>query len=187
MTSRWLVGAAAKRNVTIEWRSLSLGVLNAGREIPERFRPAMEAGRSAHRLIVALRADGRNDLVGDLYTELGRHIHHDGEAPTVDLVAQAATTVGAGAWAAAAEDPAWDVTVEESTAEAVALTGPDVGSPVLAFGEPRVGIFGPIVSPPPTGEDAVRLFDHTLALMTIPGFFELKRGRDGGPLFGPRP
>ena len=58
---------------------------------------------------------------------------------------------------------------------------------MLAFGEPRVGIFGPIVSPPPTGTDAVALLDHVLALAAMPAFFELKRDRNGGAQFGPRP
>ena len=65
--------------------------------------------------------------------------------------------------------------------------GSDVGSPLLAFGDPRVGIFGPIVSPPPSGDDAVTLLDHVLAVATMTSFYELKRGRQGDPQFGPRP
>lgn len=65
--------------------------------------------------------------------------------------------------------------------------GSGVGSPVLAFGEPRTGIFGPIVSPPPSGEKAVALLEHVVAAVTMPAFYELKRERRGGPQYGPRP
>lgn len=187
MTSRWLVDAAGQRNIEIEWRSLSLGVLNEGNEIPEAYRAAVAAGRAAHRVIAALLAAGRDDLVGEFYTEYGRRAHHDGEAPSIELVRSVADAVGAEDWADAVEDASWDAAVSESTHLAVGLAGPDVGSPVLAFGTPRTAIFGPIVSPPPRGDDAVRLLEHVIDAAAIPGFYELKRGRGAGPQFGPRP
>jgi len=50
-----------------------------------------------------------------------------------------------------------------------------------------VGIFGPIVSPPPTDEQAQRLLDVVLLVAQCPGFFEIKRGRAGKVQLGPRP
>ena len=78
-TSRWLVDASAATGTEVRWRNLSLAVVNAGREIPERFRAAQQAAARAHRVIAALLAAGRNDLVGDFYTEWGRRFHHDCE------------------------------------------------------------------------------------------------------------
>ena len=122
------------------------------------------------------------------YTEWGRRFHHDRVTPTEGLAATVAAASGAEQWAAAAADDHWDADVEASTKEGQELAGgSDVGSPLLAFGEPRVGIFGPIVSPPPSGDDAVTLLDHVLAVATMPSFYELKRGRQGDPQFGPRP
>ncbi len=187
MTSRWLVDAASARSVDIVWRSLSLGVVNAGREIPEQYRGGVEAGRAAHRVFAALRAEGRNDLVGEVYTEFGRRVHHDGQAPSVSLVQEIVEGAGAAAWAGAVDDDKWDAEVESSTKEAIELAGPDVGSPVLAFDDPRIAIFGPIVSPPPSGSEAATLFDSIVALARRPAFKELKRGRTQGPEFGPRP
>lgn len=187
-TSRWLVDAAGQTGAEIQWRSLSLGVINADRDIPEQYRAGMEAGAKAHRVIAALRAADRNDLVGDFYTEWGRRTHHDGVEPTAELAGEVATAVGAEQWALAADDASWDVEIERSTKEGQDLAGgSDVGSPVLAFGSPRVGFFGPIVSPPPQGEGATALLDHVVAAAETPGFFELKRGRNEGPKFGPRP
>lgn len=188
MTSRWLIDATAHSESSIEWRNLSLGVVNADREIPEQYRSAVEAAKRAHRVIAALRADGRNDLIGEYYTEWGRRVHHDGVKPSPELAAEIAEAVGAGDWAKAADDERWDAEVEASTQEGQDLAGgSDVGSPVIAFGEPRVAVFGPIVSPPPTGAEAVALLDHVVAATTMPGFYELKRGRTSGPELGPRP
>jgi hypothetical protein len=56
-----------------------------------------------------------------------------------------------------------------------------VGSPVLAHGDPPVGMFGPILNPGPRGEEGVRLLDLVLAAAEVDGFFEIKRGRPEGP------
>ncbi len=85
------------------------------------------------------------------------------------------------------DDSGWDAAVEASTKQAIDLAGPDVGSPVMAWGDPRVGIFGPIVSPGPRGEPAARLLDLVLEAGAIDGFFELKRGRSEGPAIPARP
>jgi hypothetical protein len=187
MTSRWLVDAAAQAGTAIEWRSLSLAVINRGKEVPEQFRAARDASVRVHRVMASLRAAGRNDLIGALYTEYGRRTFHDDEPRSPQLVQAVAEAVGAGAWAAAADDESLDAAVEASTVEACELAGPDVGSPVLAWGEPRRGTFGPIVSPPPAGADALALLEHVVALRDIPGVYEVKRGRRAGPEFGPRP
>ena len=44
MTAGWLVDAAEQVGAGIEWRNLSLAVVNVDREIPKQYRSAMEAG-----------------------------------------------------------------------------------------------------------------------------------------------
>jgi 2-hydroxychromene-2-carboxylate isomerase len=180
LTSRWLLDAARQRDVDVTWRSLSLSVVNAGK-IPEQYADRLHASAAAHRVFAAMHDAGRNDLVGAMYTAIGSRTHDGGEDLSLDLVREAAEAAGAGEWAAAIDDPGWDAAVERSTAEAVDMAGPDVGSPVLAHGSPRVAMFGPIVSPGPRGEDSARLLDLVLAAAEVGGFFELKRGRRGGP------
>ena len=62
----------------------------------------------------------------------------------------------------------------------------DVGTPVIhvpgADGT-TVAFFGPVVTPAPKGEAAGRLWDGTLLVAGTPGFFEIKRTRDQGPVF----
>lgn len=186
-TSRWLVEVAQARGLDIDWRPLSLAVLNAGREISAQYRPVMEVGHATLRLVAALRAAGREREIGDLYTELGRRLFYDEGAPSMALVAGAAKAVGAGDLAAAPTDTFFDGAVEASTEEAIQLGGPDVGSPVLVVGDSQRGFHGPIVSPPPTGEDAVRLWEAIAMFSEVPGVYEVKHGREGGVTFGPRP
>ena len=188
MTSRWLVDAAAQTDREITWRNLSLGVINAGRDIPDKYRAPMKAAHRAHRIIAAMRAGDRNDEIGDYYTEWGRRFHHDRAEPTDELAVAVAAACGAGEWAGAADDERWDADIEASTKEGQELAGgSDVGSPIVVVGSPRRGLFGPIVSPPPSGDEAAALLDHVLAIAALPAFYELKRGRQGGPQFGIRP
>ena len=180
LTSRWLLDAAPQRDVAITWRSLSLFVLNDG-DVPEQYAGPVRASAGAHRLFAALDDAGRNDLVGAVYTAIGTRVHDGGDHLTPEVVREAATSAGAGDWLGAVGDERWDGTVELSTKAAVDLTGPDVGSPILVHGSPRVGVFGPIVNPGPRGPAAARLLDHVLAVSQTDGFFELKRGRSSGP------
>ena len=186
-TARWLVEVAPVRGLTIDWRPLSLTVLNAGKEIPQQYRASMDVGHATLRLVTAIRDAGRESIIGALYTEVGRRLFYDREAPTMALVTGAAEAVGAGDLAAAATDTALDAAVEASTKEAIEFGGPDVGSPILLVGGGTRGFHGPIVSPPPHGEDALRLWDAVAAFAQVRGAYEIKHGRSGGVTFGPRP
>ncbi len=53
--------------------------------------------------------------------------------------------------------------------------------------DPPTAFFGPIVSPPPTGQAALDLWDRLSGMADQPSFFELKRSRSEGPQLGPRP
>ncbi len=64
---------------------------------------------------------------------------------------------------------------------AISLVGNDVGTPVVAIGE--AAFFGPVISPAPKGEQAGRLWDGLALCLEVPGFYELKRARKGGPDF----
>ncbi|MGE3289393.1 MAG: hypothetical protein AB7J32_25305 [Pseudonocardia sp.] len=78
--------------------------------------------------------------------------------------------------AAALDDPAWDAVVQTESDEALALTGRDVGTPILHFRPPDgPAFFGPVISRLPTEDDAERLWDHVIGLASFPGFTELKR------------
>jgi hypothetical protein len=48
-------------------------------------------------------------------------------------------------------------------------------------------MFGPIISPPPTGVDAQTLWDAVALLVPAEGVYEIKRGRKAGVAAGTRP
>ncbi|MBV9280591.1 MAG: DsbA family protein [Chloroflexi bacterium] len=186
ITSRWLVEVAEAREVDVDWRTLSLAELNGGVDrMPAQFQEAGRFSMRALRMIEAMRATGASGRVGAFYTELGMRLHVDGEPAVTDLLRRAADVAGVGGYTGAADDPSWDAAVAGSTAIAMRLAGPDVGSPVLQLDGRTWGLHGPIVSPAPGGEDALRLWDALLTLVHVPGFYELKRGRTGAPQIQP--
>src|SRR5581483_11846559 len=86
----------------------------------------------------------------------------------------------------AADSDAYDEALRASHKEGISLVGEDVGTPVIAVDGPdgsRVAFFGPVVTPAPKGEAAARLWDGTLLVAGIPGFYEIKRTRTVGPIF----
>lgn len=177
-TSRWLVAVAAERDVTVQWRSFSLSILNGG-NTPEEYKPMMDASAQALRLIEALRAAGRNDAIGDFYTEIGTRTHEAGTALTADVVVAAAAAAGVDDLSSALDDESWDAAVKESHEYAFGSAGPDIGSPVLwVSGAPR-GVHGPIigVAETPPLEESLAIWDAVVPLSRSSHFFELKRGR----------
>ena len=76
----------------------------------------------------------------------------------------------------ALDDTTLDDEIRAETEEALALTGRDVGTPILHFQPPGgTAFFGPVISRLPTPDDAGALWDHVIALASFPGFAEIKR------------
>lgn len=74
------------------------------------------------------------------------------------------------------DDESWDEVIRTETDEALALTGRDVGTPILHFLPPGgTAFFGPVISRLPSEADAGALWDHVIGLASFPGFAELKR------------
>ena len=75
----------------------------------------------------------------------------------------------------------FDAALRESHDAGISKVGEDVGTPIISVN--GVAFFGPVISPAPKGEEALRLFDGIVAAAAFPGFFELKRTRTVGPKF----
>ena len=175
-TSRWLVAAAAARGVTLHWRAFSLKILN-GDDIPEQYRAATDASHRSLRLVEALRADRREETVAAFYTELGTRVHEQGAALTDDLVLRAAEAAGVEDAESVLDEQRWDSSVRESHEAALALAGPDIGSPVLHADGATRGLHGPIIDVVPGRDEALAIWDSVVPLMRIDTFYEVKRGR----------
>lgn len=184
ITSRWLRDVVApERDLTIDWRPISLYVRNEDNpDLPEEYREPARWTMRWLRVVEALRADGKADEIDALYTELGTRIHRD-ESHDFD-VAEALAAAGVDAsYAAAFDDDTLDEAVRASTAEAEAVAGDDVGTPIIAYEIDGVwkGYFGPVIPAVVEGEAGLRLWDGLSMLIQTDGFYELKRTRDVGP------
>lgn len=186
LTSRWILEVEKVRSVEVRWHVMSLAVLNEGKEVPEEYRELMLKAWGPVRTIIAAQQDHGDDVVGRLYTEIGSRIHPDGKDYDT-AVAEAIDALGLpSSLLDAATSTEFDEEVRASHAEGITLVGQDVGTPVIAVPGPDgdlVAFFGPVVSPAPLGDAAGRLWDGTLLVAGIPGFFELKRTRTVDPIF----
>ncbi|MGW8986842.1 mycothiol-dependent nitroreductase Rv2466c family protein [Streptomyces parvus] len=190
MTSRWMLEVEKVRDVEVRWHVMSLAVLNEDKldELPEEYRDMLaNQAWGPVRVVIAAQQLHGDDVVGPLYTALGTRFHNNGEGPTPEAVAAALKDVGlpAGLAEYAGKDT-YDTELRASHKEGIDKVGQEVGTPVIAVpgadGE-QVAFFGPVVTPAPKGEEAAKLWDGTLLVASIPGFYEIKRTRTQGPVF----
>lgn len=185
ITSRWITEVADHRDLDLTWRSFSLALKNDA-DGSKSYRRSEEWGLRGLRVIEAVRRDLGDGAVGRVYAEMGARKHNDG----IDFPDHADVLSALGidrTLAEAADDDAWNTVIEASMDAALELAGDDVGVPTIVY-EGRTAFFGPVISPAPTGEAALRLWDSLVTLATTTdGFFELKRTREVGPIFGSRP
>ncbi len=192
VTSRWVVNVAEQRPLTVDWRPLSLRVLNEplGYEgKPAEYPDAHQRGLEMLRVVHAAREKYGSGAVGDLYTAMGEAVWNAPapEEATFEAVLSetarprdlASVLVEVGmdeSLAEAAEDSGRDEALREETQQAVDRAGGGVGTPILSFSPPDgPAFFGPVIDTAPEGDDAVRLWDSVATLATWPAFAELKR------------
>lgn len=182
MASRWMEEVERVRPVDVTWSVMSLAVLNEGRDLPDEYRDLMDRGWGPVRVIIAAAQEYGDKVVKPLYDAMGTRIHLEGEKDFDAVIAAALDEVGIdGALARFAGSDAVDDLLRASHERGISLVGDEVGTPVVAVN--GVAFFGPVVSPAPKGEDAGRLWDGCVLVAGTPGFFELKRSRDVGPIF----
>jgi hypothetical protein len=193
MTSKWVRLVQDQRDYSVDWRFISLRLVNSEVDYDSHFPPEYEAGHTAGlrllRVAHRVRAEHGRELVGPLYEALGTRIFDSApvepRSSTDDLdtrgtaafLAPALEEVGLPAdLVEALDDDALDAELRAETDEALALTGKDVGTPIIHFQPPTgVAFFGPVISRLPDDDEAVRLWDHVVGLASFPGFAELKR------------
>jgi hypothetical protein len=190
LTSRWMLEVESVRDVHTRFHVMSLAVLNEGRALPPDYRALMDSSWGPARMALAVEQRFGPESLRAFYTAAGTRIHpgraERGIAPFAEALSELAVAAGR-----PADDPAYLSLLEafDTVANDDALrashhagadpVGPDVGTPILHVN--GAAIFGPVVSPAPTGEEAGRLFDGFRALTMSPAFFELKRSRTADP------
>ena len=183
ITSRWLLAAKEVRDVDVNFHVMSLAVLNEGRDMPENYKELLALAWKPVRVLIAAEQQHGNTVVEPLYSAMGRRYHVENKKDLDVVIAESLAETGLEASLAdAATSTEFDEAVKASHHAGMDPVGFDVGTPVLHVnGE---AIFGPVITPAPTGEEAGRLLDGVIAVMSVPGFYELKRSRTQGPIFG---
>lgn len=182
MTSRWLVEVQRVREVEVRWHVMSLSVLNEGRDLPEDYRELMDDSWGPVRVLTAAKELYGAEHLKPLYDAMGTRRHPDGRRDTPAIIRESLDEAGLPASLAAyADTDEFDEQLRGSHAEAIAIVGDEVGTPVVAVN--GTAYFGPVMTPAPKGEDAGRLWDGFVLVTGVPGFYELKRTRTKGPVF----
>lgn len=187
MTSRWIHEVAAQRPIEPRWHVMSLSVLNSDREdLPENYRTLLAEAWGPVRVCIAASEKYGPEVLGRLYTELGTRFHLEQAPRTKETYAAALEAAGLDpALADAADSTEYDDEVRASHKDGIDRVGQEVGTPVISVPGPDgdVAFFGPVVTPAPRGEAAVKLWDGVLLVAGTDGFFELKRTRTRDPIF----
>ena len=187
ITSRWLVEVAEHRDLQITWQLFSLRYHNKTNPDYDWIRDALDDQHPAMRILAATKQQHGNAAVGKLYTALGVLIHYDDDehlSRLSDAIAAAglpADIIEEG------NNESWDDVLEQSTERAHDIVGKTVGIPIVVIDGAVSTYFGPVMSPAPRGDEALKLWDAYVVLGSVSGVYEIKRAREVEPLFGPRP
>ena len=189
MTSKWVRMVAAQRDYTVDWRFISLRLINSAVDYDSHFPVGYEEGHTSGlrllRVAARVRAEHGRAAVGPFYEAVSSEIFDAPGAAELTPATRgsrafvepllAAASLPAGL-ADALGDPRWDEEIRAEGDEGLSLTGRDVGTPIIHFSPPGgTAFFGPVISRLPDPGDAVRLWDHVTGLAGFPGFAELKR------------
>ena len=188
ITSRWVVKVAEQSDYRVDWRFISLRLLNKHKDYATEFPPGYDEGHTAGlrmlRVAAAVRADlGRAPLgalvtaYGESYWDRPQGTETAGWLSTTEHVTEVLAAAGLPtSYADALDDTSWDELLDEETELALSRTGRDVGTPIITFRPPTgVSFFGPVISRVPADEEAVPLWDAVTTLAEFPGFAEMKR------------
>jgi 2-hydroxychromene-2-carboxylate isomerase len=177
-TSRWLLGVTQSRGLVIDWRLMSLAILNKDKPIAGPARARQEGGRRAARLLTAVDEKYDTEAMERLYAEIGARIHEKRREIDDRVMLEALEDSGLPSHLLSmADSDQMDEYLVESHYEGQDRIGTEAGSPILAIGD-GPGFFGPVVVPIPEGESAEKLFDAVRLLSAVPEFSELRTARN---------
>lgn len=182
ITSRWLLEAAAVRDLDVRFHVMSLAVLNENRETSPEYTEWLKTAYRPVRVLIAAEERHGNGAVEGLYSAMGTRRHVRQEKDWDEIIAKSLADVGLEVeLISAADDMNFDKALRRSHVEGMDPVGYDVGTPVIHVDD--IAFFGPVVTPAPKGEAAGRLYDGVMMVAGTPGFFEIKRARIDEPSF----
>ncbi len=175
-TAQWLAAVADKTGIVVDWRLMSLAVLNEGREMPPKQQARMRDSERVGRLMAAIRDEHGNAGLATAYFAFAERYLDQSEPVDDELIAHVLGTVKS--WDVTPEvmsDSSWDELVWRSHQAGQDALGETGGSPIVRINGHT--FFGPVLTAPPDPAAVETLFDAVSALAAIPQFTQLQRPR----------
>jgi 2-hydroxychromene-2-carboxylate isomerase len=182
-TSLWVREVRRRRDLAVTWRFFSLEEVNlvAGKRHP--WERPWSYGFGQMRVGALIRRDLGNDALDRWYAAVGKAFFFDGLKTHVPEV-HAGVIAGAGFDASFVDRAVADDTtlteVREEHQDAVARYGAH-GVPTLVL-EHEYALYGPVVVPAPTGDDAVALWELVGSMQRFPQLYELRHPKTTGDI-----
>ncbi len=176
-TSLWLREVRSRVGISINWRFFSLEEVRREPGAPHAWELITATGWQLLRIAALLRRESQANC--EAWYEAAAHaIHIDArKAGDEDVARDLLRSIGKpdSLWDSAMNDPSTSEEVRSDHEFAVEHHGA-FGVPLVVIGEGRA-MFGPVVVPAPTGDDAMKLWDIATASAQFHGLYEIKRPR----------
>lgn len=172
-TSKWIRTVRAATGLEIDWRFLSLEEINRSEGKKHPWEREWSYGWGMLRVAALLRRTSMDDC-DRFYEAAGRALHEEGRKPhRPEVAAEIVASIGLdpAMVRTAIDDPTTHDDVHADHAAAIAAGA--FGVPTLVFPDGR-HVYGPVVAPAPVGQDALDLWDLTVAYAKVPHLYELK-------------
>lgn len=173
-TAEWIREVRDRTGLRVTWRFFSLEEVNRAEGGKHPWEREIAYGWTPLRIAAWLRR--RSSALCDAwYAAAGRALHEHGRRPYDRAVAEELLAeIGAppDTWESALSDPSTHDDIRTDHEHAVLSLGA-FGVPILVLPGKRP-LFGPVVLPTPTGDDAIALWRLVEAWVDMPGLWEMK-------------
>ncbi len=180
-TSLWIRDVRDRAGIDVRWRFFSLEEINRAEGKKHPWEREWSYGWSMMRIGAYLRRQDPS-LLDDWYRTAGRALHEEGRKPHRPEVAETLLDemgLDPALVRAAIEDPTTGDDVRREHDAVVAKGG--FGVPTLIFDDGQA-LFGPVLVDPPTGEEALRLWELVTGWLCFPHLYELQRPKAAGDI-----